>query len=138
MLDRKPREKNEGKLVLNITYHPAYARIKDVLSKMHLLLTPDAEHQSVFPSLSVVGFKRGKSRIDFLVREKLPQVKAKEGCLGKCDGKRCGVCNYISETSTFKDGHGGKFTILIQINWTVTQKMWYTYTMQNMPKTICW
>ena len=74
-----------------------------------------AEHQSIFLSLPVVGFKRGKSLKDFLVQAKLPQIKAEEGCSEKCDGKRFGVCNYISETSDFKDSHGGK-TYNIQSN----------------------
>ena len=37
-LDRKPREATKNKLIFNITYHPAFARIKDTLSKIHLLL----------------------------------------------------------------------------------------------------
>ena len=102
LLDRPPKDNGDRKLVLNITYHPAFARIKDTLSKINLLLTPDEEHRRVFPSLPLVGFKRGKSLKDILVRAKLPKV-AVDGSSGKCGGGRCGVCKYVEECKQFTD-----------------------------------
>ena len=60
LLDRKPREATGNKLIFNITYHPAFARIKDTLSKIHLLLTPNEEQRNVFPTVHIIGLRRGK------------------------------------------------------------------------------
>ena len=42
LLDRSPRGNVEKpKLTLNIIYHPSFSRLRDILAKMHLLLSPD-------------------------------------------------------------------------------------------------
>ena len=61
LLEEKVKEVNDPKLVLNITYHPAFSKIKDILSRIHLLLTPNEEYKRVFSNIPVIGFKRGKS-----------------------------------------------------------------------------
>ena len=61
LLNKTKNSSSENKLVLNITYHPSYSRIKELLSKIHILSTPNEEHRSVFTCIPVVGFKRGKS-----------------------------------------------------------------------------
>ena len=71
LLDRAPIEK-DAKLVLNVTYHPAHSKVKNVLSDIHLLLTPNEEHRRVFHNVPIVGFKRCKSLKDILVRARLP------------------------------------------------------------------
>ena len=101
LLDRKPREATGNKFIFNITYHPAFARIKDTLSKIHLLLTPNEEHRNVFPAVTLIGFRRGKSLQEMLVCAKLPEINIQCGSSGRCDGKRCGICNFIQETSSF-------------------------------------
>jgi len=92
-----------------VTYHPAYANVKKLLSSIHLLLTPNEEHVNVFPDIPIVGFRRGKSLKDMLVRAKLPDSKTYEvGESKKCGSKRCGVCEYINETQTFSDKENTK------------------------------
>ena len=92
----------ESKLVFNITYHPAFANIKDILNRIHLLLTPDKDHQNVFPHVPVVGFKRGKSLQDHLVRAKVSPPEC-EGLSKPCGKKRCQVCKCIKEADTFSN-----------------------------------
>ena len=41
-------------------YHPLLLKLKNVLSEIHLLLTPDREHGKVFERIPVVGFRRAK------------------------------------------------------------------------------
>ena len=66
------REKqNEDKLVLNITYHPSLAQLKFIMTRIHLLLTPDNKHNKVFRDISIIGFRRAKSLKDILVRKNL-------------------------------------------------------------------
>ena len=98
------KEKREAPdLVFNITYHPAFSRLKTILSNIHLLLAPNLEHQKVFPNIPVVGFKRGRSLQDILVRAKLRPDSQIIGQCKKCGKKRCKVCDVISETSEFSN-----------------------------------
>ena len=78
---RKKQTKGRNKLVFHFTYHPAYSKLKNILSNINLLLTPDAQHRKVFPEVPIVGFKRGKSLKDLLVRAKVPVEKRQMGNL---------------------------------------------------------
>ena len=91
--------------IFNITY-PAFAKIKNVLSKIHILLTPNEEHRKVFPDLPVVGFWNGKSLKDILVRAKLPSCETVKGYSKGCQSKRCDVCNYVKPGNSFGDREG--------------------------------
>ena len=69
LLNKEKNSPSENKLVLNITYHPAYSRGKEVLTKIHVLLTHNEEHRNVFTHIPLVGFKRGKvSKIFWFVQ----------------------------------------------------------------------
>ena len=57
-------ERNDYKLVFNITYHPNFSDLNDTMSFLHLLLTPDQEHQKVFHKIPVIGFSRAKGLKD--------------------------------------------------------------------------
>ncbi|XP_057296197.1 uncharacterized protein LOC130625148 [Hydractinia symbiolongicarpus] len=82
---------NDNKFTFNITYHPAFMKIRRTLSKIHLLLTPNEEHRKVFPNVPIVGFKKGKSLQDFLVRAKLPEIREKANGCRKCGANSCDV-----------------------------------------------
>ena len=104
----KQKIKADPKLTLNITYHPAYANLKDHLKKIHILLAHDKEHSKVFPSPPIVGFKRGKSLKDFLVRAKLPEIKQPGKCRG-CGNTLCQICKgFLTSTSSFHNASGDK------------------------------
>ena len=55
LLDRE-KPSTDQKLTLNITYHPAYAKLKETLHQIHLLLAPNEKHSKVFPLPPTVGF----------------------------------------------------------------------------------
>ena len=95
------------KLTINITYHPAFSKLKNILKTIHLLLTPDREHVDVFSQIPIVGFRRAKSLKDILVRAKLPQKDNETGC-GKCGSSRCDVCNYLETSRTFSNKNASK------------------------------
>ena len=107
------REKGEvkSKLVFNITYHPAFQRLNSILRKAHVILAFDKEHQSVFNEIPIVGFRKGKSLKDMLVRAKVPPKNNIKSGSGGCLGKRCGVCPYIKTTSEFMDKKGVRYEI---------------------------
>ena len=114
LLSRERADRKPPKLVLNITYHPKFAKLKSILSKIQILLTPNGEHQKVFDSVPVVGFKRGKSLKDLLVRSKLPKIDQGEtpsGSCGHCHYKACKICANLPETTTFTGKNGKTYNI---------------------------
>ena len=99
----KPKDKiKEKRLVLNVTYHPAFSKLKKVMSNIHILLTPDQEHNRVFKEVPIIGFRRAKSLKDLLVRAKVPPLYKKEGSCGPCNKPRCKMCPRITKSTTFK------------------------------------
>ena len=69
---------------------------------LHLLLTPNQEHQKVFHKVSITGFRRGKSLKDILVRAKVSPVQKNEEFCGPCKKSRCEICDHIVSTNSFK------------------------------------
>ena len=61
LLNQNSKTKRGNKFAFNFTYHPAYSKLKHILSDINLLLTPDPQHRKVFPEVPIVGLKRGKS-----------------------------------------------------------------------------
>ena len=45
---------NKNRLVFNIPYHPVFSKLKNVLSEIHLLLTPDWEHEKFFEKVPII------------------------------------------------------------------------------------
>ena len=74
LLEREKTETSELKLTFNITYYPVFQNIRNTLPELHLLLAPDKEHKKAFPDVPVVGFRKGKSLKDYLVRAALPKA----------------------------------------------------------------
>ena len=48
VFNKGKRVENKSRFVFNITYHPVFSKLKNVLAEMHLLLRPDREHGKVF------------------------------------------------------------------------------------------
>ena len=56
-------KRNDYKLVFNITYHPNLSNLKDNMPFLHLLLTPNQEHQKVFDKVFIFGFRQVKKSL---------------------------------------------------------------------------
>ena len=95
-------KRNAYQLVFNITYHPNFSNLKDAMSFLYLLLTPDQEHQQLFHKVPIIGFRRAKSLKDILVKAKVPPVLKNEGSCGPCKKWRCEICQHIVSTDNFK------------------------------------
>ena len=78
ILNNQIKEENEKQLVLKITYHPSLTQLKNIKSRIHLLLTLDNEHNKVFRDVSIIGFRRAKILKDVLVRAKSPHEIRRE------------------------------------------------------------
>ena len=81
VLNKRKSVGNNNRFVSNIAYHPVLSKLKNVLSEIHLLLTPEKEHGKVFERISIVGFRRPKSMKDILVRAKVSPLEKKKGSL---------------------------------------------------------
>ena len=95
-------KRNDYKLLFNITYYPNFSSLKDTMLFLHLLLTPDQEHQKVFHKVPIIRFRRAKSLKDVLVRTKVPPVKKNEGFCRPCKNSRHELCEHIVNTDSLK------------------------------------
>ena len=73
--NQRRKKENEDKLILNITYHPSLAQLKVIMTRIHLLLTRDIEHNKVFRDVSITELLRAKILKDILVWAKIPKIK---------------------------------------------------------------
>ena len=111
LLNKERQDCTSPDLIFNITYHPAFSKLKTVLSNIHILLAVNQEHQKVFPTPPIIGFRKGKSLKDLLVRAKLPQLQQEESLSTNCGGKKCQVCSYVKNTDTFSGKEGKMFNV---------------------------
>ena len=70
------------------------------MEELHILLTPNKVHRSVFPNVPVVRFRNGKNLKDYLVRAKLAKLEESGRC-ELCGKKASLVCDSRSITTTF-------------------------------------
>ena len=114
LLDKESTRDEQNKITFNLTYYPAFQNVKKILAELHLLLTPDVAHKTVFTNVPTIGFKNDRSLKDHLVRAVLPNIDA-EGRSKPCGGKKrsCEVCKSVNDTSHFKRRDTGEtFDIL--------------------------
>ena len=83
-------------------YHSVFSKLKNVLSEIHLLLTPGREHGKVFEKVPIIGFRRAKSLKDILVRATVAPLEKKKGCCRSCWGTRYEICKHVVITETFR------------------------------------
>ena len=102
LLYNQREEVHKNKLVFNITYYSIFSNLKNILSKIYLPLTPDREYSKVFENVPVIGFKKGKSLKDILVRAIVPPLKTEEGFCDPCNKPRCEICKHITKTQQFE------------------------------------
>ena len=101
LLNQDSKTKGRNKLIFNFTYHPAYSKFKYILSNINWLQTLDAQHRKVFPEVPIVGFNRGKSLIDLLVRTKVQMEKETDRKFCVCQGKRLRSLHFFRRKKHF-------------------------------------
>ena len=67
LVEKVKSESDQKKLTFNITYHPVFQNVRNILQELHILVTPDQEHKKVFQDIPVIGFRNEKSLTDHLV-----------------------------------------------------------------------
>ena len=56
--------------VFNMTCHPVFSKLKNILPEIHLLQTPDREHDKVFEKIPIIELEEQKSWKTFLWEQK--------------------------------------------------------------------
>ena len=110
LLFRERFEKKE-KITFNLIFHPAFQYIHKILRRMHVILKCDKTHKEVFHDAPIVGFRKGKSLKDMLVRAKVPPLVINKGQSIGCLGNRCSVCPFVKSTTGFADKTGKQYNI---------------------------
>ena len=100
LLKRGNTRTSESKLTFNITYYPAFQNVRSILEELQVLQASDKEPKKVFPEVSIVEFRNGKSLKDYLVRAALPKMD-NAGDAEPCGKVICQVCDYAVLTNTF-------------------------------------
>ena len=77
--NKQKRVANKNRFVFNMTYHPVFSNLKNILSEIHLLLTPDREHRKVFEKIPIIGIRKTKSLKDVLVSTKVAPLERTTG-----------------------------------------------------------
>ena len=95
----KIKKKSEG-VPLVITFHPLLKDFGNLIHKNLYSLYMEQEAQRVFISGPMITFRNARKLSSCLVRAKLYPLERTVGSC-KCYGKRCEVCNNVTETSTF-------------------------------------
>ena len=80
LLEKKKQQMSEKKLTFNIAYYPVFQNVRSMMQKLYMLLTPNKEDKKVFPDVSVVGFRNGKSLKNHLVRVNLFKLEESGRC----------------------------------------------------------
>ena len=93
LLQKVKSESDQKKLTFNITYYLVFQDARNILQELHILLTPDQEHKTVFQDNAVVRFRNGKSLKD-------PNLETK-GRFESCGKENCQLCDFICDTGTF-------------------------------------
>ena len=72
-------ESDQNKLTFNITYYPVFQNVRNILQKLHILLTPDQEDKKLFQKRrSESCGKRNYQLCDFICNTDTLTTKASE------------------------------------------------------------
>ena len=106
LLEGQPKTKDDKRIPLVLTYHPALTKVYEILKQNSKLILVDDEHKEVFQSKIFLSFRRAKILKDQLVRAKLPTIGEPPLAKGtyRCNGRKsCQICNVITEGDSFEN-----------------------------------
>ena len=101
VLNKQKSIGNKDTFGFNVTYHPMFSKLKNILSQIHLLLALDREHGKVFEKILIIWFRRAKSFKYTLVKVKVAPLQKKKRCCRSCGGTRCEICKHVTTAKTF-------------------------------------
>ena len=104
LLNKNKNISNNERVVFSLPYHPILKDFQKVLNELHIILTHNEEHKKVFKDIPMIGWRKPKSLKDHLVKAKLTEQKVLSSKCAPCNkSKRCQVCQFLTECTTFSD-----------------------------------
>ena len=61
LLEKEKPQMSEQKLTFNITCYPAFQNVRAIMEELHILLTPNIEHNKVLPNVPLRGIRMTKA-----------------------------------------------------------------------------
>ena len=61
LLEKEKPQMSEQKLTFNITCYPAFQNVRAIMEELHILLTPNIEHNKVLPNVPLQGIRMTKA-----------------------------------------------------------------------------
>ena len=115
-LSLQSNDKNHNKkgIPLVVTYHPLLKSLSAIIDKKLSILYMNKEVKKVFNPRPIVSFRSASKSNSYLVRTKLYPLDRTVGSY-KFKGKRCQVCNNITEADSFNYSNG-------QLNFKINHK----------------
>ena len=111
---KKVEVKRTTREVLCTTFHPGLPSVSSILKKHHSVLTvEDPQMQDIFPTPSLVCYKRHKNLKDMLIRAKVSMkrhAKRRIAGLKPCQmkGGCCIMCSFCPTAKTHESYHTGE------------------------------
>ena len=105
------------------------------MTRMHLVLTPDNEHNKVFRDVPITGFRRAKSLKGIVMKVKIPHLKSKGSC-GCSKAPRFEIYKHIVPIRNFSS-FTTKRTYEIRSENLNSKKVVFD-VLQNLSQTIYW
>ena len=123
LLSKREKELN-NRITLVLTYHPALAKVCEILQKTHRHTLKSQRLTAVLPSPPRLVFRNAKILKDHLVRSKLKTTYEKPG-VTICERKNCEICHILHQGDTFESSNTGK-QYKITFRLTVIAEMLFT------------
>ncbi|XP_048461245.1 uncharacterized protein LOC125484857 [Rhincodon typus] len=115
-LTPRPRNKNQKRIPLVLTYHSTNLRIQRIILRHFRHLQSDPTTKDIFPSPPLSAFRRDNSLRDSLVRSTLPSSSTTPGTF-PCNRRKCYTCPHTSSLTPIP---GPKKTFHIKQMFTCT------------------
>ena len=61
LLEKEKPQMSEQKLTFNITCYPAFQNVRAIMEELHILLTPNKEHNKALPNVPLQGIRMTKA-----------------------------------------------------------------------------
>ena len=100
MLDKEKNQRNDSKLIFNVTYYPVFRYLKSQLKELHVILACDEDHKKVFPKVPIIVFKNNENLKSHLLRAAVPDINEVGRCK-PCVGKKQEVFSNMKKTNNY-------------------------------------
>ena len=117
LLHHTNKKKQSGRVPLVLTYSKGLPNIRKIIRKHIGTLYTSDRMRKIFAQPPIVAYRRDSNLQDILVHKKHNHqfFKTQNGCR-TCGAKKCAICPYVLEATTFIDPQGNSFNVRNEVN----------------------